>query len=160
MKRLSYNIACWLLLTLSVCAADPRPMLFFASSDGKGEVAQFSKKALFDRNDGDKIRYGEPFQFIVDSIKIWTFEGDGDRVTMYTVGIAGTLKNNNLRVNVLLKRAGFSYLGQAGNAGVGASASKGIDELLLESGQSYIIFQLRDKDEAIAVAHELASLLK
>ena len=160
MKRIRLQIACWLLLTLHVCAADPRAMLFFTSPSDKGEVAVFSKKALFDRNDGDKIRYGEPFQFLVDAIKIWTFEGDGDRVTMYTVGIVGKLKNNNPRVNVLLKRAGLSYLGQAGNAGVGASAIKGIDELYLERGQSYITFQLRDKDEAIAVAHELASLLK
>lgn len=157
MKRLRFHIACWLLVTVQICAAEPKQLLYFTSPNDQGEVAVFSKKALFDRNDDDKIRYGEPFQFVVDAIKIWTFEGDGERVTVYTVGIAGTLKTNNLRVNILLKRAGLSYLGQAGIAGDGV---KGIGELYLESGQNYIIFQLRDKEEAIAVAHDLASLLK
>jgi hypothetical protein len=160
MKRISLHLACWLLLTLHLCAAEPRQLLFGTSPGDKGDVAVFSKKALFDRNEGNKIRYGDPIQFVVDAIKIWTFEGDGDRVTMYTVGIAGVFKNKNIGSNILFKRGGVSYLGQTGNAGVGASAIKGIDELYLEPGQSYITFQLRDKDEAIAVAHELASLLK
>lgn len=135
-------------------------MLFSTSPSDKGEVAVFSKKALFDRNEGDKIRFGEPIEFVVDAIKIWTFEGDGDRVTMYTVGIAGEFKNKNVGSNILFKNGAVSYLGRAGNAGTGASAIKGIDELYLEPGQSYITFQLRDRDEAIAVAHELAALLK
>lgn len=96
----------------------------------------------------------------MDAIKIWTFEGDGDRVTMYTVGIAGTAKNKTVGSYVLLKRGDESYLGKTGNAGAGASAIKGIDELYLEPGQSYGTFQLRNKEEAIAIAHDLASLLK
>jgi hypothetical protein len=160
MKFLSILLVCGLSGVTTIHAAEMPHLLFSLSSDEKGEAAVFSKKALFDANVGDKYRYGEPVDFVVDSLKIWTFEGDGERVTMYTVGIAGTFKRPYPRQDILLKRNNQSYLGHAGNAGKGAEAIKGIDELLLEAGQSYITFQLRDRDEAIAVAHELAALLK
>ncbi len=160
MRSITSLIAVLITSIVQVSAAEKPAILFSISSDGKGEVAEFSKKALFDRNDGDKMRYGQPINFIVDSIKIWTFEGDGDKVTMYSVGIAGKITNPAYSYTVLLRRGKLSYRGSLGEAGVGAAASKGIDELLLEPGQSYVVFQLKEREEAIAVARDLAALLK
>ena len=134
--------------------------LFTVSPDQTGEVASFSKKAFFDPGAAEPVRFGKPVQFVADNIKIWTFEGDGDRVTMYTVGIAGEFKTPVVGAHVLFRMGTLSYRGSVGNAGVGSSAIKGVDELPLEPGQSYVIFQLKEREEAIAVAHALAALLK
>jgi hypothetical protein len=139
-------------------------ILFSISTDLKGEVAVFSEKGFYKQDIKDKpedlFRYDKPLSFVADNIKIWTFEGDGDKVTIYTVGIAGRFKTPPVGPYILLRRGDIANLGDVGKNGDGPEAFKGVDELLLEPGQSYVLFRVRDRDEAIALVQHLGKLLK
>ncbi len=164
MRVLIITLALLVSLKATVLGKPEAAILFSISTDQKGEVADFSQKGFYTQDakgkPDDLIRYDKPLSFIADSMKIWTFEGDGDKVTMYTVGIAGHFKTLPIGSRVLLRRGDIANLGDVGKNGDGAEASKGIDELLLEPGQSYVLFRVRDRDEAVAVAHHLGALLK